>query len=135
MRFHPFRLLPLLFAAFLAVPAAAQAISAADAEHLAGDWELVSRQNAEGLDLPIPDGPRDVFSFSGQRNMSLTRKGETFEGQYKFSPASGELVMADGHGNSAAKYIVREVNAQRLVLFYPDELEGSKTLVFAPKRP
>lgn len=135
MRFHPFRLLPLLFAAFLAVPAAAQAISAADAEHLAGDWELVSRQNAQGLDLPIPDGPRDVFSFSGQRNMSLTRKGETFEGQYKFSPASGELVMADGHGNSAAKYIVREVNAQRLVLFYPDELEGSKTLVFAPKRP
>lgn len=135
MRFHPFRLLPLLFAAFLAVPAAAQAISAADAEHLAGDWELVSRQNAQGLDLPIPDGPRDVFSFSGQRNMSLTRKGETFEGQYKFSPASGELVMADGHGNSAAKYIVREVNAQRLVLFYPDELEGSKTLIFAPKRP
>lgn len=135
MRLFPARLLPLALAALWAAPAAAQNISDADAEHLAGSWELVSRQNAQGLDLPIPDGPRDVFTFSGQRNMSLTRKGETFEGQYKFSPASGELVMADGHGNSAAKYLVREVNAQRLVLFYPDELEGSKTLIFAPKRP
>ena len=128
-----FSLLLIALSAFFANGATlhAQALSQDQLEMLHGEWTLEQTLNKEGLELPMPDGPRDRFAFRADYSMTATKKGQSAEAKYKVSLASGELYIGDRVSGRTIKYFIKEVDAKRLVLFFPDEINGSKTLIFS----
>lgn len=109
----------------------AQALSQGQLELLPGEWTLEQTLNKDGLDLPLPDGPRDRFVFRTDYSMTAFKKNQSAEAKYKVSAASGELYIGDRVSGRTIKYFIKEVDAKQLVLFFPDEINGSKTLIFS----
>jgi hypothetical protein len=109
----------------------AQALSTTDLQQLQGEWTLEKTLNKEGLELPMPDGPRDRFDFVSHSVLKVYKKAVSADAKYKVDLSSGELYIGDRASGRTIKYIIQSVDDKRLELFYPDEIKGSKTLIFS----
>lgn len=110
--------------------ATAQSMSQADLQLLQAEWTLDQTLNKDGLELPMPEGPRDRFHFKPDNSLTVFKKAQSADANYKVSLSNGELYIADKVSGRTIKYFIKEVDKKRLVLYYPDELKGSKTLIF-----
>ncbi|MBI1193614.1 MAG: hypothetical protein GC205_10635 [Bacteroidetes bacterium] len=98
-----------------------------------GNWQMMKMTDETGtiLTQQKPED-RDRFQFQEGSTVSVIKKGYAAEGYWKFSPASGQLVISDQSRSQQVSYTVLQVSAEELVLYFADESKGNKVLYFAP---
>ena len=116
----------------LALPGLAQHDHAADLVVMCQEWELVETRNQADLVLPKTNSALMRYAFRQDGTMTVTRKGVEVDGRYKVDLHGGDLRIIDAENNREFRFVIKALTQQELVLFYPDEINGFKTLVFAP---
>ena len=120
------------FLALLALPGFAQHDHGAELKVLCQDWELVETRNKEDLVLPREKAASLRYAFRSDGMMTVNRKGVEASGRYKVDLHGGDLRVIDAASNREFRFVIKSLTKDELVLFYPDEINGNKTLIFAP---
>jgi len=97
------------------------------------NWQMMKMTDEDGtvLKQQKPED-RDRFQFQEGNALSVVKNGYAADGFWKFSPESGQLIIADQSRNQQVSYTVLRVSAEELVMHFSDESKGNKLLYFAP---
>jgi hypothetical protein len=100
---------------------------------LVNNWQMMSMTYEDGAVIKAQkEGERDLLVFNANNTVSITKMGKVANGSWKFSPTSWELYILEKGTGASIQYKVKELTADKLVLFYYDEVNKSKLLNFAP---
>lgn len=100
--------------------------------NLLQSWELAEMKNMEGLDLPLSEDAKMRLHFDTNNTVTAEYKTEKAPGAWKYDPNKEELFILDKSTKVTVTYKLLELTKDRLVLYYPNEVDGIRTLIFAP---